>query len=211
MPQWWQIVRVEDHPTAAPPVLHITLAVVPSNISGSGGLPYTFTLDGPGRVRMLQYLAQEAARVGPRASHNPGAANESACAMGAAHTHRDERINAATQDLGLGAPPHCSGPRWRGVLGDALAACPADITGLRGMQRGLAARKLSPVACGALAKDCAANTGKTPRSLQVAPRAPDVLGVVLRPARSLTPVLGRMYAPIPLPTGRTHVPRVSRR
>lgn len=79
--------------------------------------------------------------------------SERVCATGASHTHRgDRRGDAETQELGLGAPHHCPGARWRGVLGNGLAERLVHLTVLLAVGHRIAARKLSPVALGSLDK-----------------------------------------------------------
>jgi len=72
MPQFWKldalqwlnpahIVHVEDAPQGEPPTLRVKMVTLEPTIQGSAEEPYTLTLTGEARAKVLAYLARDAA------------------------------------------------------------------------------------------------------------------------------------------------------
>jgi len=72
MPQLWKIdatqwinpahiVHIKDTPDADPPTLVVLMAAVEPSVLDSALVPYSLSLEGPARERVLQYLAHDAA------------------------------------------------------------------------------------------------------------------------------------------------------
>ena len=79
MPQFWQIdstrwlnpahiVYVEDDLDRSPLTLHVTMVAVTSGRERSSLEPYTLTLDGEAREKLLAYLARETESAPPQTS-----------------------------------------------------------------------------------------------------------------------------------------------
>ena len=72
MPQFWKIdatqwinpehtIHVEDHPHWGQPTIDVTMTAIQPTLRESALEPYTLTLNGEARERLLTYLAGDAA------------------------------------------------------------------------------------------------------------------------------------------------------